>query len=234
MIFPKLIQELTVQVDDMTRFDMGKTFVTSDEGNILSVEITFDQITYHDVFVDLMPEKWFLDYAFNVDAVTPVFVRVKTDTTPGGLEKEFSITVVTDVDDALFSNDSQLFDLETELKDFIPHGRTSFNYAHRQAQRNIIRDLDGQGIRTVYGVAFTKDKLVGNPYISEFSVYETLMLIFEDLKVRDNDVFTEKKKAYMSSYTQAAKNARLNLDYNDDGTIDDNEIKNTQSKFLTR
>ena len=233
MIFPKLIHEDIVQVEDMTRFDMGQSFVTPEEGDITKVEISFDAgSNYIDVFQENIPEKWFLDYAFSTDGDKDV--RVKISTATDSEEKDFTLNIITQVDDALFSKDSQIFDEETEMKKYIPKGRTSFNYAHRLAQRNVLRFLDGEGIRNVYGVAFTKEQLVGNVHVSEFSVYETMMLIFEDLRVRDKDIFEKKMKAYQGKYARAKKNARIKLDYNNDGEIGDNETKNVVSKFLTR
>lgn len=232
MIFPKLIHEDIVQVEDMTRFDMSQCFVTPDEGAITAVEISFDGVDYIDVFKENLKEKWFLDYAFSTDGDKTAYVKVSTAT--DNTQKEFSFTIISEEDDALFSKDSQIFDEETEMKKYIPKGRTSFNYAHRLAQRNILRFLDGEGVRNVYGVAFTKDQLVGNVHISEFSVYETMMLIFEDLKVRDKDIFEKKIKSYGDKYAAAKKNARIKLDYNDDGEIGDTETKNVVSKFLTR
>lgn len=233
MIFPKLILESIVQVADMTRFDMSQCFVTPDEGAITKVEISFNQVDYIDVFQENLKEKWYLDYAFNAAEIDKS-VWVKVSTASDSLEKEFTMTIITEADDALFSKDSQLFDEETELKIYIPKGRTSFNYAHRLAQRNIVRYLDGEGLRNVYGVAFTKEQLKDNVYIQEFSIYETMMLIFEDLKVRDKDIFEKKKQAYESRYISAKKNARIKLDYNNDGEVGDNEAKNVQMKFLGR
>ena len=232
MIFPKLVLEEIVQVEDMTRFDMSQCFVTPDEGAITKVEISFDQVDYFDVFVENIPEKWFLDYAFNSDGEKDVWVKVSTATSNN--EKNFKIDVISQADDALFSTDAMLFAKETELKKYIPKGRTSFNYAHRDAQTKIIRYLDGEGLRNVYGVPFGKNDLVQNEYIREFSIYETMMLIFEDLRVKGNDAFKEKKKAYESDYIEAKKNATIRLDYDDDGEVKDTETKNVQNKFLTR
>lgn len=232
MIFPKLIQEEVVQIGDKTRFDLGGSFVTSDEGVITAVEISFDNVNFFNVFVENMPERWFLDYAFNIDG--DVTINIKISTALNTETKDYTIKVLSKEQDALFSNDSMLFSEETELRKYIPKGRNSFNYAHRNAQRNVLRFLDGEGVRNVYGVAFTKEQLKDNEYIREFSMYETLMLIFEDLRVKGVDAFKEKKDAYESRYIQAKKNARIKLDYNDDGEIGDNEAKNVVSKFLTR
>lgn len=233
MIFPKLIHEDIVQVEDMTRFDMSQCFATPDEGAITNVEISFDSgASFIDVYQENLHEKWFLDYAFSADGDKVVTVKVTTEN--GNTSKDFTLNIITQEDDALFSKDSQIFALENEMKDFIPKGKTSFNSYHRVAQRNVIRFLDGEGIRNVYGAAFTKAQLVGNVHVSEFSTYETMMLIFEDLKVRDKDIFEKKKDSYADAYADAKKNARIKLDYNDDGEVDDNETKNIVSKFLTR
>lgn len=233
MIFPKLIQEDIVQVEDMTRFDMSKSFATPDSGPITAVSITFNQVDYFDVFVENIPEKWFFDYAF-VDSGEKKDIWVKVATATEEKESNFKIDVLTKEEDSLFSTDSMIFSEETEMKKFIPKGRTSFNYAHRVAQRNIIRYLDGEGLRNVYGVAFTKSDLINNEYIKEFSIYETMMLIFEDLRVKGSDVFKEKKSAYESKYIAARKNAVLRLDYNADGETEPTETKNVQMKFLGR
>ncbi len=232
MRFPNLIKEEIIQIADLTRFDMSKTFVTPDEV-LEKVEISFDQVNYFDVYVEDYPEKWVFDYAFDTAATQPVYVKVTTDL--GSTEKEFSIEVISEEDDNLFSTDANLFAEETELKRYIPKGKSSFKYAHRLAQRNILRFLDGAGLRNVYGVPFTAAQLKDNTYIREFSIYETLMLIFEDQRVKGNDSFLEKKKAYHDRYVEAKRTAAIRLDFDEDGEVDEREeLVNLQNKFFTR
>lgn len=236
MRFPNLIYDEIVQVDDRVRFDMQKSFATKDENGITDIEISFDSVNYISVFVEGCPERWYLDYAFNTDGQTSAWVKVTTGL--GSTEKEFSFEVISEVNDALFSSDSQLFAEETELKEYIPKGRSGFKYAHRVAQRNIVRMVDGEGLRKIDAdkktAAFTKSDLFGNVYISEWSVYETMLNIFEDLRLKGNDVFKDKREHYQGKLTMAKKNAFIRLDYNGDGETDADEGKNVQNKFLKR
>lgn len=239
MIFPILVLEDVLQVNDKTRFKAQESFATPDEGGITAVKISFDDVNFIDVFKEDYPEKWYLDYAFDSDEEgKSVWLLIETTNTPAGTKKEFNFDVITEESDALFSKDSQLISYETEIMDFLPKGKSSFKYAHRNAQTEIVRYLDGQGIRKLdedkRKVPFEKADLVGNAYISEWSTFLTLLNVFEDIKVKDQDLYEKKKKLYSAKLTKAVKTATLRLDYNSDGETTPDEHKNVQNKFLTR
>lgn len=233
MIFPNLILSSILQVDDMQRFSAEKSFVTPDEGNILKVELSFDDgVIFIDVFEEDEPTNWFIDYAYDVDGVKTVKLKITTDS--GEKEREYNFNVITELEDMLFSNDESLIARESELIELMPKGRNSYKYIHRLAQQKIIRYLDGEGIRFKDNKPFTKEDLFENKYIGEWSFYMALVLIFEDLTIRVDDNYKEKVKTYNGELTDAIKNAVLRLDYNADEEIGDFETKNSQMKFLGR
>lgn len=232
MIFPNLVLDSIIQVNDKMRLDASETFATPDEGEITNVEFSFDGgSNYIDVFNDY-PEKWFLDYAF--DTAGDKTIKLKITTEQNSLEVDYTTTVITENEDKLFSTDEMLYGHEVELKKLKPKGRNSYKYAHRVAQNKIIRYLDGEGITFQSGKPFAKEDLYENEYIQEFSKYQTLVLIFEDLVVRVGDVYREKVNKYTTHLVQAVKNAKLRLDFDDNDEIGEKEHKNTQMKFLGR
>ena len=232
MIFPELKHDSVVQLADMFRLDASKTFVTPDEGEITNIQISFDQIDYINIFVELEPEKWFLDYAFDSVGEKDIYLKVTTES--GDSEKQFTLNVITEEEDALFSKDERLFSLENEFQYNIPKGRNSYKYAHREAQKQIVRYLDGEGVRKEDGSRFEKEDLVGNEYISEWSTYLTMILVLEDNRILSDDVYKEKRKHYNTLLIDAKKNAPIRLDFNQDEEVEPDEIKNVQCKFLER
>ena len=98
----------------------------------------------------------------------------------------------------------------------------------------MIRYLDGEGIRKDNGEPFGKHDLVDNTYISEWSLFQTLINILEDQRVSSTDVFKEKRKSYMAKLIDARKNAAIRLDFSGNGEVDPSEVKNTQMKWLKR
>lgn len=232
MIFTNLISEDILQVNDKARFSMEKSFTTPDEGNILEIEISFDGANYIDVYKAEYPRKWFTDYAYDTAGEKDIKVKITTDI--GFTEDIYKINIISAIDDALFSKDSQLFNHESELINLMPKGKNSYKNKHRSAQEKVMRYLDGEGVRFLDGEPFGKLDLVDNIYISEWSTYLTLSLIFQDLVVKPDDINKKKVNHYNKMLTNAIKNAFIRMDFNKDGEIKPSEGKNVTTKFIGR
>lgn len=235
MIFPNLMYESTVQVNDRTRLDANESFANTD--TITNVEIepnTGDGFipVYDALDADNIDEKWYLDWAYTTDGTKVVTVRVTT--TGGSQDLTYSIECLTEVDDMLFSKDSDLFAYEPSLKRYLPQGKSTFKYAHRAAQDKIIAYLDEQRIWKTDGTKFVKSDLLDLSEFKYWSVFQTLLIIFESSQLNRDDYFEEKRQGYEKDMISARKRGAIRLDFNGDGTQEQNETMNFVTTRLVR
>ena len=224
MLFPNLRFENTVQLEDMLRFDASKSFVSA--GNpITDVEIRADLL---DNFVSVFStdnREWFLDYAYTTSGEKTITVRLTN--IDGTQERDYTVTVLTEAEDALLSSDSDVYPYEPKLDNYLPAGKSSFKYAHRAAQAKILGYLDEKRIWKNNQDRYTKEDLVtviGDEFREQFrlwSMFETLILIFESSQVSNSDIFQEKKNDYTVQRNQHRNRASLSLDSNNDGKVDE-------------
>lgn len=220
MIFPKLTLETVLQIDDKTRLDASLCFITPDESEITNVEIKPDDASdYISVFVEFENEKWFLDWAYDTDGIKNVEVKVTTAT--GARSRFYQINVLSVEDDALFSNDTDLFPYEPELYRYLPVGKNSFIYAHRASQNKILAYLDEQRIWKSDKTRFSKQDIVDVEEFKRWSMFQTLLIIFESIQASSNDFFQEKRMEYEKEMRSARNRAALRLDVDGDGVVDE-------------
>jgi len=232
MRFPKLTLETTVQVDDKTRLDASLTFVTDDE-TITNIEIQPESIeSFISVFVVDDSDKWFLDWAYEADGQKAVIVRVTTDA--GVKEKTYLIDVLTEVDDALFSGDADIYPYEPDLNFHLPKGKNSWLFAHRAAQTKIIAYLDEQRIWKQDGTRFSKLDVFDKEEFKRWSMFQALLIVFESLQSRDNDIFEEKRIGYEKDMREARNRASLRLDVDGDGVVDEVPYNIRSTRFIRR
>lgn len=229
MIFPSLTLESVLQVDDKTRLIASMSFVTNDE-TITDVEIQPEASeSFISVFNSGDDDRWYLDWAYEIDGLKDVSVRVTTDL--GTRTKTYSIDVLTEEVDALFSNDNDLFPYEPTLNNYLPVGKNTFIYAHRAAQNKILAYLDEQRIWKNDGERFTKFDITDKEEFNRWSVFQTLLIIFEGSQVSTNDLYQEKKLEYEKEMLSARNRASLRLDFDGDGEL---EIANIRTTRLIR
>jgi hypothetical protein len=220
MIFPKLTLETTMQVDDKLRLDASLSFATSDSGTITDVEIKPSvSDSFISVFVQDEPEKWYLDWAYEADGTVNPEVRVTTDA-PDNRTKTYEITVLTEEEDALFSSDNDLYPYEPDILRYLPVGKNSFIYAHRAAQKKILAYLDEQRIWKEDRSRYTKEDIADKEEFRRWSLFQTLLIIFESIQIASDDVFQEKRQEYENEMRQARNRSSLRLDADGDGTTD--------------
>lgn len=220
MIFPKLTLENIVQVDDKTRLDGSLSFITKDEADITLVEIEPDTgAGFIDVTGNLdRPEankQWYLDWAYSSDGDKSVTIRITTDGAP--TTKTFTLPIISEADDRLFSNDDELVSHEAEILRYLKKGKSSYRYQHRRAQARILAWLDEHRIWKTDDSRFVKEDIHDIQEVKEWSIFETLTLIFEDQVVSVDDVFSQKLMSYKKLRDGARNRGALRLDRDGDG-----------------
>lgn len=225
MIAPILELEPILQLNDKTRLDATKSFISKGEHPIHDVWIEpeagvgFISINHTD------SRNWFLDWIYTGAARTvTVSCKVQVQNNSGPFEiRTATIQLVTAATDKLFSADSDLVPLEPDILKWIKPGRSSFLDVHRMAQAKIIEWLDEAGYRNEDGTKISKNELLDLSEVRPWSRDLTLSLIFKGLSNQVNDVFIEKSKFYASEARDRADRAVLAWDFNKDGQIETGE-----------
>lgn len=217
MIFPNLLLEPIVQVNDKFRMNASKVFTTPGE-TVTDVEIEAEALAGYVSIFNVDSDKWYLDWAYETDGDKVVSLRVTTDM--GTKTQVYAVTALTEVEDKLFSNDNDIYPYEPDISRYLPRGKSSWLYAHREAQTKIIEFLDEQRIWKLDGSAFTKEDLVTIDEFRRWSLFQTLLIIFESIQLNTGDIFQEKRDEYEKGMIQARNRASLRLDRNGDGTND--------------
>ena len=228
MIFHKLNLEEIVQVDDATRIDASQAFVSQDEGAITLMRISPDNgATWFDV-TNTDPEKRYLDWAFGSDGDKTIKLEITTASNPAS-EKDFILNVISKADDCLFSSDADLRKHEPEILCFLRRGRRSFLDIHRCSQKIIIDWLAMQinvkdcEIDTANGCVvrkLTKKDLYDLEEVRAWSVYQTLIIIFEGLSNQADDVYAQKVARYSELMYRARSRSEVTTDFDQDGNAD--------------
>lgn len=227
MIFPVLKLEKVVQVEDQTRLDASKSYTTPDESSITLIEIEPEAAAgYFDVTA-----QQFLDYQYSTDGTKSVSLRVTTDGAPQTLS--FSLEVISEADDMLFSGDDELTSHESDILEYVKPGRNSFLNFHRNAQDRIITWLDEQRITDNNGDRLTKAAIVDHEEVNDWSKFLTLRLIFASLSNSVDDLFQDKSREYKALEGIARNRSQLRLDKDGDG-ITDTTASDTRSFRLVR
>ena len=217
MIFPKLNLETTLQVDDKTRLDASLS--TASGETISNVEIKPEATESFISVYHADSNKWYLDWAYETDGLKTVEVKVTTNL--GDKTKTYDIIVLTEEEDALFSYDSDLYPYEPNLLKYLPKGKNTFIYAHRAAQKKILAYLDEQRIWKKDKTRYTKEDIVDKEEFNRWSIFQTLLIIFESSQVSNGDIFQEKKMEYDKDMREARNRSALRLDADSDGNTEE-------------
>jgi hypothetical protein len=214
MIFIQSQLEEKVQVDDKTRIDATKTFISPDEAAITLFEIEPEASAG---FVDVTSDKY-LDWSYSTAGDKTATIRVTTDGSP--VTKEVTISVLSASDDKLFSNDKDIISHEVDIYRFLRPGRSTFLDFHRIAQKMILDDLDQRGLTDNQGNRLVKADIYDIEEVKEWSKYLALALIFKSVQSDVDDVYSIKSKGYMDMADRQKTRATLRLDLNADGNVD--------------
>jgi hypothetical protein len=223
MIFPKLNYEKEIQEGDKLRLNACQSFVNAGEITDVLIQPSTGDLPIS-IFGNGHPENWFLDWAYDSEGEITIKVKVVTDLDEK--EKEFTINVVSSEDDALLSSDNDLYPYEPTLNKYLPLGKSSFIYAHRAARDKVLAYLDEQRIWKHDNSRYTKEDLrdISDPEFKHqfklWSLFQTLLIIFESSQVSKDDIFQEKRMEYEKEMRIHRNRASLRLDSNGDGNLD--------------
>jgi len=232
MIFINANFENYVQINDKTRIDVSKTFSQSVSITDITIKPSATD-TAVSVYNSGDTSLWFLDWAYTSAATNTVTI-VATDSGATTYTKELTIESVTEATDYLYSNDRDIFKIETELKDYIPDGYSSFNYVHREAQQRILDFINRKNLRNRDDTRFLKTQLNLDQDIRRWSTYEALQIIYSDLFVTGGDKFAIKADTYTKERDKLRTQNALRIDYNKDGTIEPGETVNIRTTQLVK
>ena len=224
-IFIDCKNEEIIQVKDKTRIDVSNTFVVGTSLTNIEIQPETDG-DFISVF-NSDQDKWYLDWAYITDGEKTITVRATDD--DGNTSETFTVNAISVADDNLYSNDSQIFAIEGELKRYIPAGRNSFKNIHRESQSRILNYLDRKRIWKTDGTPYTKDQLNMENELQKWSLYEAILTIYTDLTISVGDKFTEKINEYKSLRNAERDRASIRIDKNSDGILDANEIQDLKS-----
>lgn len=231
-IFPKLIVEPTVQVNDKTRIDCTKCYASKEEAEISKVEI---QPSGTDSFIEVTGSSsadWYLDWEYSTDGDQTVTCRVTTDGSP--VTSTATITVVTVATDNLFSSDSDLTSHEPDIMSWLPDGHSSWNFMHRRSQKLIIDWFSRKGFLDDDNEKFVVSDFLDVDDVREWSTFLTLKLIFKQISNAIDDVFGEKAVFYETREKEYKRRKYMRVDFDGDGELDDSEIMSFSSVTMER
>jgi hypothetical protein len=219
MIFLSCIRESLVQVNDKTRIDVSKSFVSG--SGITAISIKPEASGAFIPVYNNNQAKWFLDWAYATSGTKVITVQATDGVST--VSQNFELEVITEEDDNLYSSDEQIFAIESELKRYIPEGKNSFKNIHREAQSRILNYLDRKRIWASNGEPYTKDQVNLNGELSKWSLYEAMFIIYSDLFVSVGDKFAEKINQYKDLRNSERDRASIRIDKDNSGTFDGSE-----------
>ena len=172
----------------------------------------------------------------SVDTVERVITVTLTDDadTPNTKSKDFTIAVISERADALWSNDGQLKMHESEIMNLLPVGRSSFKYAHRRAQAVMLAFLDKEGYVDAYRAKITKTHIIDVTEVAEWAVYTALRLICFDASKAYDDVWRKKSSSYGEAETLHRDRSILRMDWDKSGTLTVGEGVDVRNSFCAR
>lgn len=210
-IFGKLEIEKVVQVNDKTRLNGDKSFVSTGEAAISLLEI---EPSAGAGFIDVT-SKQYLDWQYDTPGDITISLRITTDSTPITIIS--TISVLSEADDKLFSDDSEIMPYEPQVLEWVRSGRNSFKDVHRASQDRILKYLDENKFWDINGDPLTKAAIIDINEVNDWSKFMTLKLIFEGLSNATDDIFHEKSLRYRDLERTARDRAVLRVDTNGDG-----------------
>lgn len=228
MIFIKLKTDSVAQINDMIRLDASLSFVSPDEAAITLVRI---KPSASDSFISVTSKKY-IDWEYDSSGTKTITVEITTDGLP--VEKEFNILVLDEASDNLFSNDNDLQATESDILKWLPIGRNSWTFKHRNSRNTILEWLIKNDITKSDGSYFDSSDIFNIDEVRQWAKYETLMSIFENESNAVDDIYHAKMLRYRDMRNDARTKAKLTLDYNNDGALDKTESFNLTSFNMAR
>lgn len=218
-----------VQISEKVRIDVGKTFAYT--GRTIS-SIVVKPISDGAESFDVTSDKY-LDYAYTEAGNKTIHVTLTLDNGDViALAKD--IEVVSEATENLFSTDPELISHEPDIMNYLPEQFCDFRYIHRLSQDRILTIFDERGITDTDGNRMIAADVKDIEECNDWSKFLALQYIFESLSNSIDDIFHEKAMRYRQMVKQASNRALLRLDYDSDGTLEDNERASANTGRLYR
>ena len=222
MIFIQVNLEPVVQVNDSTRLNASRSYLTPDEAEVTLLEIEpdtglgFITVPFSDASEAL--ESFYLDWVYETDGEKIISFRVTTDGAPKTVTK--TISIVTEENDNLFTTDQDILTKEVDLEKFLRPGRKSFLDYHREARQFIMDELNEQGYTNANGERVTPADLHDKREVRQWSKYLVLHFIFDSIEGDVDDIYATKSTGFMEEAQRRKDRAFLSFDFNQDGEVD--------------
>jgi hypothetical protein len=234
-VFGFLELENTVQVNDKTRLNAGKSFASKGSPAISLIRIkpesteSFIQVSG----TGITQKDWLLDWQYQTSGTKTVELEI---TLTGGSPQVFTktISVITAADDKLWSSDQDLVAKEHDILQWVPAGRNTFLNVHREAQKKILNWLDEIRVWKYDGTKLTKTDLNYTDDLKELSINWTLALIFGSIYNKPDDVYYQKMENYMSAVESCKLRGRIQADFNNSGALESTDNQDMRSLRMVR
>jgi hypothetical protein len=160
--------------------------------------------------------------------------------TTGGAPVIFTktITIITEANDKLWSEDADLVSIEPDILNWVRPGRATYKDYHRAAQKRILEWFDNIKVWDKNGEAFTKDDVtlaIAQEDLKRISTYWALELIYGGITNKPDDVFSKNEQSARKQRKELqADRSRIRADYNKDGIQDKGEQYQMRSVRLHR
>lgn len=204
---------------DKLRIDASESFLAP--GLVLATvshEISVDGgTTWYNI-----SQKKYVDWIFSSTGAKTITLRIST-TEPASLTFTKSITVLNLTTQSLFSNDSDLYQYESEIDQYLPKRWSAWNLIHLKAQEWIMDWLDEKRIFDENGDKYVVADLLDKQQVKQLSCYKVLEFVYESNINTVDDLFTQKRNKYRELANEKASRSQLQLDVNKNGLADDGE-----------
>lgn len=224
MIINDFKAESIVQVNDLFRIDCSRVMLLSGfEVDLIEVELDTG-LGFTEVYNRTTAEsdssyevKKYLDAIYDSAGEKTITVRA----TSGGDVKQAikTVTVLTEVEDSLFSGDEDIVTHEESIYELLREGKNSFKNIHRLAQQDILLYLNER----YPDEDLTKDSLVDKTQVRSWSKFLTLYYIFQSNVNTIDDIHNQKAELYKKLAEDALDSAVIALDLDGDGEEDTQE-----------
>ena len=215
MIFPKIKVDSIAQVGDGVRIDAMQT-IYRDVADVLDIEIAPDAGgDFISVYSGGDFDMWYLDWVYDTAGTYNPIVRIKTGELPDVFVTITKpIEVITEEADQLFSGDDDILQAEPDVYRYLPEGKTSYLFMHREAQRRILAYLDEKKIWKQDGTRYDKEDLFDKEEFVHWSRFLVLQMIYQAKVVDVGDIFFQKSEQYKTLVTIAQSRGALRLSSN--------------------
>jgi hypothetical protein len=238
MIFPVCEIESTILQNEKVRISAIDSYVTKDEPAITKVEIQPYAAAGFVTVTGSTSKDWYYDYAYSTTGDKVISVKITTTASPTPVVTTITktVTVVSDATAALFSTDSDLKIIESDIMKWLPTGRFTYNNIHFRVQENILTDIKKNRILNSDGTDILKTQILDVKEVREWAAYSALAMIFNSISNAVDDVFSKKSFRYYEM-AQRSQNLALNmlsLDLNKDSAITIDERLDLRSVGMVR